>query len=494
MVGSLTETPPGAIIFSDEDLPLEGRDHQKALFIKAEVKGKMTCCVMVENGSVINVCPLKILPKLGLTVSDLKPFEVVIKAYDDTRRPVEGIFRSLVKTGPIEAWVDLHVIDIPVTFAILLGRPWFHPLGGVPSTLHQKIKFPLENQVVTISAETEAAIAALRLTPKEIPISPSFEVCPIYEAEMNEKVMLGMMCNMDFFPGMGLGKNQQGPPEFMEQQTLRLKHIIGYTGGDNSDEESDFWDQLEKEEVAEAKKSMLKETFIREGIGCSYMGTPELILMAGEVIPRFEIFADYVKGAKQAEVVKVPMDVEELVLAEEEPKEDTATSDVKVAGDQDEEPDLETYILNSIMDIFYDDYDVSFSVLFETDDVFYSKVNAMNSDFAYLCDVLPNGYTVCDDHFMYLFDINSMQTELFNLSTIDNPKNILLASDLTHEEREKIIETLKKRQKVFSWGYEDMLGIDREITEHRIPTHPHISPVKQKKRRLRSEWALLVKE
>ena len=92
MVGSLTETPRGAIIFSDEDLPLEGRDHQRALFIKAEVKGKMTCCVMVDNGSAINVCPLKILPKLELAVSDLKPSEVIIKAYDDTRRPVEGIF------------------------------------------------------------------------------------------------------------------------------------------------------------------------------------------------------------------------------------------------------------------------------------------------------------------------------------------------------------------------------------------------------------------
>ena len=79
--------------------------------------------MVVDNGSTINVCPLKILPKLGLISSDLKPSKVVIKAYDDTRRPVEGTFRALVKTGPIEAWVDLHVIDIPVTFAILLGRP-----------------------------------------------------------------------------------------------------------------------------------------------------------------------------------------------------------------------------------------------------------------------------------------------------------------------------------------------------------------------------------
>ena len=142
MVCSLTETAPRMVIFTNNDLPLEERDHHKALFIKAEVKGKLTTCVMVDNGFAINVCPLKILPKLELTEADLKPSEVVIKAYDDTKRPVAGTFRALMKTGSIEEWVNLHVIDIPVIFAILLGRPWFHPLGGVPSILHQKIKFP----------------------------------------------------------------------------------------------------------------------------------------------------------------------------------------------------------------------------------------------------------------------------------------------------------------------------------------------------------------
>ena len=39
-----------------------------------------------------------------------------------------------------------------------------------------------------------------------------------------------------------------------------------------------------------------------------------------------------------------------------------------------------------------------------------------------------------------------------------------------------------------------MPGIDREIAEHRIPTCSHVTPVKQKKRRLRPEWALLIKE
>ena len=112
-----------AIFFTDKDLPLKRKDHYRALFIKAEIKGKITCYVMVNNGSSINVCPLKILPRLGLTATDLQPTDMIIKAYNDTKRSVEGTFRTLLKTGLIEAWVTLHVINIPVTFVVLLERP-----------------------------------------------------------------------------------------------------------------------------------------------------------------------------------------------------------------------------------------------------------------------------------------------------------------------------------------------------------------------------------
>ena len=39
-----------------------------------------------------------------------------------------------------------------------------------------------------------------------------------------------------------------------------------------------------------------------------------------------------------------------------------------------------------------------------------------------------------------------------------------------------------------------MPGIDRTITEHHIPVDPTKKPVKQKLRRLRPEWAKLIKE
>ena len=93
--------------------------------------------------------------------------------------------------------------------------------------MHQKIKFPYEGNVVTILAETEAAIAALKLTHNEIPVNPGFQVCMIYEDELNPKIT-SMMKGMNFMPRMGLEKDQQGLVEFVEPKVPISKHGLGF--------------------------------------------------------------------------------------------------------------------------------------------------------------------------------------------------------------------------------------------------------------------------
>jgi len=39
-----------------------------------------------------------------------------------------------------------------------------------------------------------------------------------------------------------------------------------------------------------------------------------------------------------------------------------------------------------------------------------------------------------------------------------------------------------------------MLGIDRKIAQHHIDIHTHTIPVKQKLRRMKTEWLLKIKE
>ena len=131
----------------------------------------------------------------------------------------------------------------------------------------------------------------------------------IYQSEMNEKVVLNMMRGMEFFPGLGLGKNQQGLPEFVDLRILRLKYGIEYGEEDGSDTELDIWGQLDREAEIEAKKKTLEMTFFREGTKYPYQGTPEPILMAGEVIPGFEIFAEHLNMVKKDAVIGAPADI-----------------------------------------------------------------------------------------------------------------------------------------------------------------------------------------
>ena len=92
--------------------------------------------MMVDDGSAINVCPLQILPNLGIKIEELMKSNLVIRAYDDSTRSMERMFVAFIKTGPIEAVVEFTILDIPMTYALLLGRPWYHILGRVPSIVH----------------------------------------------------------------------------------------------------------------------------------------------------------------------------------------------------------------------------------------------------------------------------------------------------------------------------------------------------------------------
>ena len=212
------------------------------------------------------------------------------------------------------------MIDIPVTFAILLEIPWFHPLGGVPSIVHQKIKFSHKRKVITIYAETEAIVAALILAPNEIPVSLSFEVCMIYEDELHSKIV-SMMKSMNFMPIMGLGKNQHGPSKFVKPKVPILRYGLGYQ-------------KIEKSKVKGKKKKALWDTFVEEGANYPYTDNPKPLMIADKLVLGFEIFVEQVKEIKEPTVEK-PI-VEELVHTPEL-EEDIPVVKLKDAADQEEE-------------------------------------------------------------------------------------------------------------------------------------------------------------
>jgi len=109
---------------------------------------------LVDNGSAINVCPLRTARMLGIRDEDLSPSTQGIRAYDNSRRQALGTITMNVTAGAIEHATTFQVVDIKASFNLLLGRPWLHDLKVVPSSLHQQVKAIVGGVPITIDASS----------------------------------------------------------------------------------------------------------------------------------------------------------------------------------------------------------------------------------------------------------------------------------------------------------------------------------------------------
>src|SRR3989442_4263519 len=520
------QRPQLEITFSDKDLPTEGRNHIKPLYIQAEVNGRKTRNVMVDDGSALNVCPLKLLSKFKIEKAELEPSDALIRAYDNTKRSVEGTFQAKVKVGPIESMVTVTVLDIPATFAMLLGRPWFHPLGGVPSTLHRKIKFPFEDKVVTVCAQEEWDIALVGEAEESFPLT-GFQIAMLEFGNKGEQ----MMEKLGYSRGKGLGKYEQGMTDPLSiDQMVGKRAGLGYIGGRkalNDIQEPKAKEGLERKfftpaayddfQVGNSTYPGLKVFMtVQQGQGSKasveisdampnweklVQGFEDLLGIGVEdtqatppELAKKEIEEALIRETKAEEVVTEEIAPEPKAIKEGEPTEEALViPEPEVIKPEDRD------VKDCIDQLFEDElsHDVFFPV---NDNIVENNCNGLpllfndiNMNFAYLCDLFHDDSLHFNDHSMHIFDIDASHHFEFNLSTVDNPRSVKIGLDLKTEVVEELKACLKKHEEAFAWGYEDMPGIDRSIAEHFIPTFLDQKPIKQKRRRIRPEWAEKIK-
>ena len=101
LIHFLTADRATCIVFSDDDLPPEGSDHVRPLFIDVACSGRRVPSVLLDNGSALNVCPLITAIALGFSPSDFGPSIQTIRAYDGTQRTVMGTLTTHVMIGPV---------------------------------------------------------------------------------------------------------------------------------------------------------------------------------------------------------------------------------------------------------------------------------------------------------------------------------------------------------------------------------------------------------
>ena len=119
----------------------------------------------------------------------LTPSDLIVRAFDGSKRSVFGEVTLPVKIGPEVFDIIFYVMDIQPAYSCLLGRPWIHAAGAVSSTLHQKLKYVWNGQIVTVCGEEEILVSHLSSF-KYVEVDGEIQetLCQAFETVALEKV------------------------------------------------------------------------------------------------------------------------------------------------------------------------------------------------------------------------------------------------------------------------------------------------------------------
>ncbi|XP_057426077.1 uncharacterized protein LOC130719465 [Lotus japonicus] len=243
IVGNITAN--NVLAYSDAEIPPEGITHNKALYISLKCMDHIMAKALVDNGSSVNVLPKPTFDRLPAGRLQMRPSLMVVKAFDGTRREVLGEIDLPVLVGPVTFIMTFQVIDMVPAYSCLLGRPWMHPAKALPSTLHQKIKFIVDDKLVIVSAEEDMLISKPITTPyieaAEGAVEASFqsleianatyvkEKTPILRTELSgASPAARMMIEKGYQYGCGLGKEGQGRTNLVEIPINKDRSGLGY--------------------------------------------------------------------------------------------------------------------------------------------------------------------------------------------------------------------------------------------------------------------------
>ena len=98
------------------------------------------------------------------------PYNSPMMSFDEKIVMPKGQIRLPVQTSPKIVEANFIVMDTYSLYSAIVAKPWLHTLGAVASTLHQKVKFPSEGQVLKIrgcqAMARECLVSAISHRPK----------------------------------------------------------------------------------------------------------------------------------------------------------------------------------------------------------------------------------------------------------------------------------------------------------------------------------------
>ncbi|XP_070006469.1 uncharacterized protein [Nicotiana sylvestris] len=134
---------------------ITGTEHNRALYLTVKCEDSIVLRVLVDNGSSANICPLSTLQKLNIGIERIHLNSVCVRGFDGGGKDSVGDIMLELPIGPVEFTMEFQVLDVVVSYNLLLGRSWLHVAKAVPSSLHQMVKFEWDRQEIVVHGDED---------------------------------------------------------------------------------------------------------------------------------------------------------------------------------------------------------------------------------------------------------------------------------------------------------------------------------------------------
>ena len=161
---------PLVLSFSDVDKLGTIQPHDDVLVVMLRISGYDVKRVMIDQGSATEIMYPDLYKGLGLKPENLTTYKSPLVSFEGKMVVFKGQIRLPVQVGTDVVKEDFIVVDAFSPYTTIVGRPCLHILGVVSSTLHQKVKYPSEDQVLEIvgsqSVARQCLVAAIQYKPE----------------------------------------------------------------------------------------------------------------------------------------------------------------------------------------------------------------------------------------------------------------------------------------------------------------------------------------
>ena len=112
-----------AITFTDEDMEVEYPDHQRPLYLIATINGIQVRRALIDTRVSFNLIALSTLEAVGMAGKRILGAPVEITRFGGAIESTKGYVQLALRVDLIVALTRFHVINLEVSYHILLGQP-----------------------------------------------------------------------------------------------------------------------------------------------------------------------------------------------------------------------------------------------------------------------------------------------------------------------------------------------------------------------------------